>query len=125
MKTKNNWKYFVTRRVLEAGLGGLVIFLASTLEAGSEDRFPFLASMLLAAAFQVSGLFLFSSLLFERWNYAGNIAVRSGILSAIFLVHFVVLSVPIRILPNFYWEMFLGLIGASVVFLLNFFIRPK
>lgn len=125
MKTNNNWKYFVTRRVLEAGLGGLVIFLASTLEAGPEDRFPFLASMVLAVAFQVSGLFLFSSLLFERWNYAGNIAVRSGILSAIFLVHFVVLSVPIRILPNFYWEMFLGLIGASVVFLLNFFIRPK
>ena len=125
MKTKNSWKYFVTRRVVEVGLGGLAIFLTSTIEAGPEDRFPFLASIVLAAAFQFFGLFLLSSLLFERWNYTGSIAVRSVILSAIFLVHFVVLGVPIRILPNFYWEMFLGLIGATVVFLLNFFIRPK
>lgn len=125
MQTRINLRYFIARRAIEVGLGGIAIFILTNLTFGPANGASFLLSIALAAAFQVSGLFLFSSLLFERWNYAGNIAVRSGILSAIFLVHFVVLSVPIRILPNFYWEMILGLIGASVVFLLNFFIRPK
>ena len=102
----------------------MVIFFAAMLFHGQNNGITFLAAMFLAGMFQIAGLFLFSSLVFERWNYSGNVAQRSLILSSMFLIHFLVLSVPLRFAPTFAHQFIVGLVGAVVVYLLNVRVRP-